>query len=142
MRAGVRVVDQCRKPAWEAQIVTKPLIALIALALSCPCASAEPFEAMYDNTATSTSPTGKTTTYYFNRDGTFENRFPSGKIVRGTFVWRDAQTACFTVTDPPSPPGQSSTNCKTFPVAHKVGDTWTETDSEGVAYTNSIKPGR
>ncbi|HEX4860986.1 MAG TPA: hypothetical protein VFV07_07095 [Rhizomicrobium sp.] len=105
-------------------------------------AQADPLEGIYGNTATSTGPNGKTTTYYFNRDGTFENHFPSGRVIKGTFVWKDAQTACFTVTDPAPAKGEDATNCRAFPVAHHVGDVWTEKDSDGVPYTNAIKAGR
>ncbi len=105
-------------------------------------AAADPFEGLYGNTATSTGPDGKTTVYYFNQDGTFENHFASGRVIRGTFIWKDAVTACFTVTDPPPPKDESGSNCRAFPVAHHVGDTWTEPDSQGVLYTNAIKAGR
>ena len=105
-------------------------------------AVADPFADMYDNTATSTAPGGKTTLYYFNRDGTFENHFPSGAVIKGTWAWKSSQTACFTVTYPPPRPSENATNCKAFPVTHHVGDSWTETDSDGVTYTNSIRAGR
>jgi hypothetical protein len=106
------------------------------------CAHADPLAGLYGNTATSTGPNGKTTSYYFNADGTFENRFSSGRSIKGTFTWKDAQTACFTVTDPPPAKGENATNCRAFPVAHHVGDTWVEKDSEGVAYTNAVVAGR
>jgi hypothetical protein len=105
-------------------------------------AQADPLAGLYGNTATSTAPNGKTTNYYFNPDGTFENHFPSGRTIKGTFTWKDAHTACFTVTDPPPAKGESSTNCRAFPVAHHVGDAWTETDSEGVSYKNAVTAGR
>lgn len=123
-------------------IMKRAIISVAVLILLVTAAEADPFADMYDNTATSTSPSGKTTLYYFNRDGTFENHFASGRTVKGTWVWKDSHTACFTVTDPPPKPGESATNCKAFPVTHHVGDSWTETDSEGVSYTNSIRPGR
>ena len=104
--------------------------------------SPDPLAGLYGNTATSTSPNGKTTLYYFNPDGTFANRFPSGRMIRGAYAWKDATTLCFTVTDPPPAKGETDTNCRPFTVAHRVGDTWTETDSEGVKYTNSVKAGR
>src|SRR5262249_34938716 len=105
-------------------------------------AFADPFEGLYGNTATSTSPSGKTTTYYINKDGTVENHFPSGRVIKGTYVWKDAPTACFTVTEPPPKPGEDATNCRQFTATHHVGDTWTEKDSDGVAYTNSVRAGR
>jgi hypothetical protein len=103
---------------------------------------ADPFADIYGNTVTSTASNGKKTVYYFNKDGTFENHFPSGRVIKGTFVWKDAQTACFTLTDPPPKPGEDTTNCRPFPVTHHVGDVWTEADSEGVVYTNAITAGR
>ncbi len=115
--------------------------AIVATAFGC-AAHADPLSGLYGNTATSTGPNGKTTVYFFNPDGTFENHFSNGQVIKGTFTWKDAQTACFTVTDPPPVKGESSTNCRAFTVAHHVGDTWTETDSDGVPYKNAIKAGR
>lgn len=105
-------------------------------------AQADPFEGLYGNTVTSTSPAGKVYVYYFNKDGTFENHYPSGRVIRGTYSWKDAQTACFTVTDPVPAKGENATNCRPFPDTHHVGDAWTEKDSEGVTFTNSITAGR
>ncbi|HEY1631279.1 MAG TPA: hypothetical protein VGF56_08180 [Rhizomicrobium sp.] len=115
---------------------------LFAALLLAGAAAADPFEDMYGNTVTSTSPSGKTTTYYINKDGTFENRFASGTVIKGTFTWKDVQTVCFTVTDPAPKPGEDASNCRPFPVTHHVGESWTETDSGGVAYTNAIVKGR
>ena len=122
--------------------MTKTILFTAAAVLLTTGALADPFEGLYGNTVTSTSPNGKKYVYYFNQDGTFENHYPSGKIIKGSFAWKDAQTACFTVTDPPPAKGESSTNCRPFPVTHHVGDTWTEKDSEGVVYTNSVAAGR
>ena len=118
------------------------VLAAAAAILSAANAQADPFEGIYGNTATSTAPNGKTTIYYFNRDGTFENHLASGRVIKGTFTWKDAETACFTVTDPPPKAGESSSSCRSFPVTHHVGDTWVEKDSEGVTYTNAITLGR
>lgn len=122
--------------------MTKTFLLCTAAVLMATAASADPFEGLYDNTATSTGPDGKVATYYFNRDGTFENHTASGHVVKGTFTWKDAQTACFTVTDPPPAKGENTSNCKAFPVTHHAGDTWVEKDSGGVAYTNTITAGR
>jgi hypothetical protein len=118
------------------------IFGFIFAAATAPTALADPLDGLYGNTATSTAPSGKTTLYFFNRDGTFENRFASGRSIKGVFKWKDAQTACFTVTDPAPAKGEDATNCRAFPVAHHVGDTWTETDSEGVVYQNAVKAGR
>jgi len=117
-------------------------IVATTMILAATSVHADPLEGIYGNTATSTGPNGKTTTYYFNRDGSFENHFPSGHVIKGTFAWKDATTVCFTVTDPPPAKGESATNCRQFPDAHKVGDTWIEKDSDGVPYTNTIVAGR
>jgi hypothetical protein len=105
-------------------------------------AHADPFEGLYGNTVTSTSPSGKVYVYYFNKDGTFENHYPSGRVIKGTYTWKDATTACFTVTDPPPAKGEDATNCRPFLETHHLGDTWTEKDSEGLFFTNTIIAGR
>ena len=117
-------------------------MAAAAAVLAAGAAGADPLAGLYGNTATSTSPSGKTTRYYFNPDGTFENVFSNGKSIKGTFRWKDAQTACFTVTDPAPAKGEDATNCRAFPVAHTVGDEWMENDSEGVPYKNAVVAGR
>jgi hypothetical protein len=118
------------------------MLLAVSCALIATAAQADPFEGLYGNTVTSTSASGKVYVYYFNKDGTFENHYPSGSVIKGTYIWKDAQTACFTVTDPPPAPGDSGTNCRPFTETHHAGDTWTEKDSEGVVFTNTIIPGR
>jgi hypothetical protein len=124
-------------------------LALLSLAAACQTQpprvagtmSADPLEGAYGNTVTSTGPEG-TYVYYFNRDHTFRIRNPNGQLITGTLVWKDMNTACFTVTDPPPPKGETGINCRPFPVSHQVGDTWIEKDSKGVPYTNTIIAGR
>ena len=120
----------------------KAMVLCCAGMLLATAAQADPFEGLYGNTVTSTSPAGKTYVYYFNRNGTFENHYPSGRVIKGTFIWKDAQTACFTVTDPPPAKGENATDCRPFSESHHVGDIWTEKDSEGVVFTNTITAGR
>ena len=122
--------------------MTKTIFIAAMAVLFAANAEADPFEGLYGNTVTSIAPNGKKYVYYFNQDGTFENHYPSGRVIRGTFVWKDDRTACFTVTDPPPAKGESSTNCRPFPVTRHVGDTWTEADSDGVVFSNSIAAGR
>ena len=117
------------------------LAATLAVAAT-TAAYADPFEGLYGNTATSTGPDGKGYTYFINKDGTFEGRFPSGRTIKGTYAWKDAVTACFTVTDPAPAPGEDATNCRPFPQTHHVGDTWTEKDAQGTSFTNTIVAGR
>ena len=138
-----------RRRAAQATLTGDPAIRSIAIALLASglaaiagAASADPFEGLYGNTATSTSPDGKIIAYYFNKDGTFSAKFPSGGTIAGTYVWNDTTTACFTVTKPAPKPGENSSNCKPFLVAHHVGDVWQEKDSDGVTWTNRIVAGR
>jgi hypothetical protein len=104
-------------------------------------ASGDPLKGAYGNTVTSTGPEG-TYVYYFNRDHSFQIRNPNGQLIKGTFVWKDAHTACFNVTDPPPAKGETGVNCRPFPASHHVGDTWVEKDSKGTPYTNRIIAGR
>ncbi len=105
-------------------------------------ASADPFEGLYGNTVTSVAPDGRVYVYYFNKDGSFESHYPAGREIRGTFVWRDAHTACFTILVPPPAKGESGINCRPFPATHHIGDTWTEKDADGILFTNTVISGR
>jgi len=93
-------------------------------------AHADPFAAAYGNTVTQTMPDGKKTVIYVNQDGTWEQQGADGDI-KGTFVWKDDHTACFTQTDPaPKDPS-------------KVGDTWSEPlPNGGGSVTMTISAGR
>jgi hypothetical protein len=68
---------------------------------------------------------GKTTIIYVNADKTWEQH-ADGKVVKGTYSWKDDKTACFTVTDPAPADPSKATNCNAIEGDHKVGDTWTE----------------
>ncbi len=116
--------------------------AAVAVLLSAAAAHADPFSSAYGNTVTVTAPDGKKQINYVNQDGTWEQREADGSVMKGTFVWKDATTACFAQTDPvPSDPSKA-TGCQTIKGDHKVGDTWTETDEKGQAYTITITAGR
>jgi hypothetical protein len=118
------------------------IFAAAMFAIAATAAQADPFEGLYDNTATSTGPDGKGYTYYINKDGTFEGHFPSGRTIKGTYAWKDAATACFTVTDPAPAAGENATNCRPFPETYHAGDSWTEKDAQGMTFTNTITAGR
>jgi hypothetical protein len=123
-------------------------ILLAAAAAACAYASvaayAGPFDAAYGNTVTRTNPDGSTTIIYVNADGTWQQN-TGGRIARGTFTWKDATTACFTMTDP-APTAeqlqQMGDGCTKFGESHGVGDTWTEQAPGGATITMAITAGR
>ena len=99
------------------------------------------FAGIYGNTVTVTQPDGKVVSVYVNPDKTWEQHAADGKVMRGTYEWKDATHVCFTVTDPkPAKPEE----CHPQEVTgnHKAGDTWTEDDGQGHTTTISIAAGR
>ena len=118
------------------------LLAAAAVAMLSTTADADPFASAYGNTLTTTAPDNTKIVTYVNADGTWERHAADGTVLKGTFTWKDAQTACFTVTDPAPKPGAQSTGCRPFTATHAVGDTWTDTDSAGKIYSTTLTAGR
>ena len=117
------------------------LAAAACLAIS-SAAQANPFDAAYGNTVTQTMPDGTKIVIYVNADNTWQQTM-GGKIVKGTFSWKDATNVCFTVTDPAPADPAKATNCNEIKGEHKVGDTWTETMPDGkTKITMTITAGR
>ena len=117
-------------------------LGLAAVVLSTAAAQADDlFAVAYGNTVTQVY-NGKTTTIYVNPDKTWEQH-ADGKVVKGTYAWKDDKTACFTVTDPAPTDPSKATNCNTIEGNHKVGDSWNETlpDNKGTI-AMSITAGR
>jgi len=105
-------------------------------------AHADPFAAAYGNTVTQTMPDGKKTVIYVNQDGTWEQQGADGDI-KGTFVWKDDHTACFTQTDPAPKDPSKANGCNDIKGDHKVGDTWSEPlPNGGGSVTMTISAGR
>jgi hypothetical protein len=100
------------------------LLGAVAAFAVATAAHADPFAVAYGNTVTQTY-NGKTTTLYVNEDKTWEQH-ADGKVVKGTYAWKDDHTACFTVTDPAPTDPSKATMCNAIEGDHKVGDTWTE----------------
>lgn len=119
--------------------------AAAACALAATLAHAGPFDSAYGNTVTRTNPDGSKTVIYVNADGTWQ-QMAAGKTVKGTYVWKNATTACFTATDPAPAPEQAKMmgdGCQDFAgPTHAVGDTWTDTAPDGKQLTMSISAGR
>ena len=117
------------------------LIAISALALSAGIAHADPYANLYANTLQMTLADGTQTTVFINQDMSWEQHLPKGVVIKGTYAWKDAQTACFTVVPAPKPPMQP-TNCYAAQTDHAVGDTWTMNGPDGKPNTLSIVAGR
>jgi hypothetical protein len=119
------------------------ILAGVTLAFTTAAALADQFEGMYGNTVHQKDAKGRTSVIYVNRDGTWEQRTPDGKVMRGTFRWKDDTHFCIVVTEPAPKPGeQARENCDNEITGnHKVGDTWTMTDEDGTT-TLSITAGR
>jgi hypothetical protein len=118
------------------------LLAAAAVVMLTTVANADPFTSAYGNTLTTTAPGGAKIVSYVNADGTWERHLPDGTVLKGTYAWKDAQTVCFTVTDPAPKPGEQSGGCRPITGTHAVGDTWTETDPKGNSYTTTLTAGR
>lgn len=117
-------------------------MAAAAVVISAGVAHADPFAAAYGNTVTQTGPDGTKKITYVNQDGTWEQHEADGSVMKGTFVWKDDHTACFTVVSPPQSDPSKATSCDDIKGTHAVGDTWTEKDDKGNSYTMSITAGR
>ncbi len=117
------------------------LFAAAMLAVLPAAAHADPFAVAYGNTVTQTFADGTKLVIYVNPDKTWEQHI-NGKVLKGSYAWKDDTHVCFTLTDPaPADPSKAS-NCSEIKGDHKVGDTWTETTPDGHAMTMSITPGR
>jgi major membrane immunogen (membrane-anchored lipoprotein) len=104
-------------------------VALAAMAAVMTVSAAQAkdlFAVAYGNTVTQTMPNGTKLEIYVNKDHSWEQKMPDGKMIKGTYMWKDAHTACFTVTDPAPKDASKATNCNTIKGEHKVGESWTE----------------
>jgi len=123
--------------------MTRIALGLAAVLLSMPAAQAgDLFAVAYGNTVTQTMPDGSKTIIYVNADKTWEQHM-GGKVIKGTYSWKDDTHACFTETDPAPADPSKATNCNEIKGDHKVGDTWTETMPDGKSsVTMAITAGR
>jgi hypothetical protein len=129
-----------KKHTKERRLQMKHMIlAATALLLSAAAAQADPFATMYGNTVTITDASGKSMAYV-NQDMTWEQHMSDGKVMKGTYAWKDDHTACFTMTDP-APKPDAAPNCTKID-DHKVGDTWDEKDSKGQTTSYALTAGR
>jgi hypothetical protein len=123
--------------------MTRILLAGAALfALAGVAQAADLYSAMYGNTVTITGPDGAKVMAYVNQDMTWERHGSDGSVVKGTYAWKDATTACFTQTDPAPKSPDQATFCLPNQMVHSVGDSWTATGADGKASTVAITAGR
>jgi len=122
--------------------MTRILLAGAAFfALTSMAQAADPYQSMYGNTTTITTSDGTKVMSFVNPDMTWEQHGPNGMVVKGTYAWKDATTACFTQTDPaPAPNAQPL--CLPNQAAHNVGETWTVAGMDGKPVTVTITAGR
>jgi hypothetical protein len=111
-------------------------------ALTATAAYADQFAGIYGNTVHITRPDGTTAIVFVNEDKTWEQRTTEGKVMRGTFAWKDDTHVCFTVTDPKPEKPEDAESCDEVTGNHKAGDTWTEDDGKGHTTTIAVTAGR
>lgn len=122
--------------------MTRLFLATAAVVLAGGAAYADPFASMYGNTLSITSADGSKSAVYINQDMSWEQHLAGGQVLKGTYAWKDAQTACFTVTDPPPKDPGTATNCYGPQSDHKVGDSWTLNDAAGKPSALALTAGR
>ena len=114
----------------------KKLAALIALGalLSAGAASAQMMQSAYNNTIVVTYANGAQSRYHFNADNTFSVRTPDGQTVTGTYAVEGDQV-CLT-------PNGGERACTQYVGEKNVGDTWTQTGTDGAQITVTLEAGR
>jgi hypothetical protein len=118
------------------------LLAAATLALSAGLAHADTFSGMYGNTLTITGSDGMKFTVFINQDMSWEEHLADGSMLKGTYAWKDAATACFTQSDPAPKDPSKATNCFGGQTEHKVGDTWTMNGADGKPSSLALTAGR
>ena len=107
----------------------------LGVALFAAPAFADTMENTYGNTIVVTYPNGAQATYQFNADGTFTGTAPGGSQMAGTFTVQGDQL-CLA-----APNGQPP-QCTTVATDKNVGDTWSQTASDGSAINVELRAGR
>lgn len=118
------------------------IAAATALLLLSGTAYADPFANFYGNTVQYASPDGSKTSIFVNQDMSYEVHTGNGGVLKGTYAWKDATTACFTQTDPAPQAQQPNPQCYSYQATHTVGETWAETGPDGKSTQVSLIAGR
>lgn len=115
----------------------KKFVAALAVgaALFTGAASADTIQNTYGNTIVVTYANGAQARYHFNADGSFAATAPDGSQVAGTFTAQGDQL-CLTTA------GAQAPQCTTVAADKSVGDTWTQTGSDGSQIGVELRAGR
>jgi hypothetical protein len=120
------------------QMIAKLAVAVGALAIA-GAAQAADMSSVFGNTIQITTAGGVVVKLYMDANGSWIEKLPNGAALNGTWT-DDGQKTCFTQVAPP-PAAGTAANC--VPSSqHKVGDTWTSTDSMGATTTVTLIAGR
>lgn len=107
----------------------------VAMALSAGVASAQDMmQSAYGNTFVATTAAGAVIRYHFNADGTFDYVTPDNQTVAGSYTVADNQI-CMTV-------GSAQPACVPYIGEKHVGETWTQTASDGSQISVMLVAGR
>lgn len=114
----------------------KKLAAIVALGLglSTGAAFADTMANAFGNTVVVTYPSGAQARYHFNADNTFGIYAPDGSHVMGTYELANGQL-CLT-------PAGGERACAAYVGDKNVGDTWTQTATDGSTINVTLEAGR
>ncbi|MES1197196.1 MAG: hypothetical protein ABUL55_01100 [Pseudomonadota bacterium] len=111
------------------------LAATLALGLfTAPAFADDAMQGAYGNTVVVTEPSGAVIRYYFEPDGTFTASAPNDVTLRGRYEVAGDQL-CFL-----APSGQRT--CSPLVTGHALGETWTQTGTQGQDITVTLQAGR
>lgn len=115
----------------------KKLAALVAIGFFASAGSAvaqSMMQSAYENTIVVTYANGAQARYHFNADNSFSVQTPDGQTVSGTYAIEGDQI-CLT-------PAGGERACTHYAGEKNVGDTWTQTATDGSQITVSVAAGR
>jgi len=107
----------------------------LGVAMMATPAMADTISNTHGNTIVVTYPNGAQALYYFNADGTFTATAPGGSQMAGTYTTTGDQL-CLT------PPNGQPPQCTTIATDKNVGDTWSQTASDGSQINVELRAGR
>ena len=115
----------------------KKFVAALALgaAMVATPALADTMQNTYGNTIVVTYPSGAQALYFFNADGTFTGTAPGGSQMAGRYTAEGDQLCLI-------PPSGQAPQCTTIAMDKNVGDTWTQTATNGDQISVELRAGR
>lgn len=115
----------------------KKFVAALALgvAMIATPAMADTIENSYGNTIIVTYGNGSQAQYHFNADGTFTGVAPGGSHMAGRYTVEGGQLCLI-------PPSGAAPQCTSVTAGKNVGDTWTQTATDGSQISVELRAGR